>query len=219
MIPLKDDNPRSRRPFVNIALIASNIVVFYYEITLGFNYMFERYALNSVNIIQGENLATLVTSMFLHGGFMHLLGNMLYLWIFGDNIENYLGHVRYIFFYVICGLCAAFAHIFLAGVSETPMVGASGAISGVLGAYLVKYPRARILVLIPYFFLIVQKIPALFVLGFWFFIQLFWGLTSMPTEGGGIAFWAHVGGFVAGLALINLFGLKRRRRNFERLID
>lgn len=211
MIPLKDDNPRSILPIVTIALIVSNIVVFYYEITLGFNPVFERYALYSVRIMDGRNLETLVTSMFLHGGFMHLIGNMLYLWIFGDNVENYLGHVRYIFFYLICGLCAAFAHIFLAGVSEVPMVGASGAISGVLGGYLIKYPRARILVLIPYFILTVQKIPAVFVLGFWFVIQLIWGLTSGPSDVGGVAFWAHVGGFMAGTALINLFGKRKRR--------
>jgi membrane associated rhomboid family serine protease len=211
MIPLKDDNPRLLRPFVTIALIVINIVVFYYEITLGFNPVFERYALYSTRIVAGQNLETLLTSMFLHGGFMHLLGNMLYMWIFGDNVEGYLGHTRFLMFYFLCGLCAAFAHIFLAGVSDVPMVGASGAISGVLGAYALKYPRARILVLIPYFILTVQKIPALFVLGFWFIIQLFWGLTSINSEGGGVAFWAHVGGFVAGIGLINLFGPKRNR--------
>jgi len=211
MIPLKDDNPRFRPPIVTIALILANIVAFYYEIVLGYNPVFERYALFSDRIVQGHGLETLVTSMFLHGGFMHLLGNMLYLWIFGDNVESYLGHVRYIFFYLVCGLAAAFAHIFLSGVSEVPMVGASGAISGVLGAYLIKYPRARILVLIPYFILTVQKIPALFVLGFWFIIQLLWGLSSTSSDGGGVAFWAHVGGFVAGMLLISLFRVKKRR--------
>lgn len=135
---------------------------------------------------------------------------MLYLWIFGDNIENYLGHFRYMIFYLSCGLFAALAHIILSQVSEVPMVGASGAISGVLGAYLIKYPRARVLVLIPIFFFLTRKVSALFILGFWFILQLFSGIASTGIPGGGIAFWAHVGGFVAGAILINFFSRKRR---------
>lgn len=213
MIPLKDDNPRTSIPFVNISLIVINTVVFMYELSLGpqiNNFIYE-YGAIPASIVQGRNLQTLFTSMFLHGGFVHLGGNMLYLWIFGDNIEGYLGHSRYILFYLISGLLAAMTHIFLSGISEVPMIGASGAISGVLGAYLVKYPRARVLVVIPiFFFLDIRKVSALFVLGFWFVIQLFYGIASIGVQGGGVAVWAHVGGFVAGVILINFFPRKRR---------
>ncbi len=213
MIPIKDDNPRAGFPFMTIGLLIANVMVFYFEITMGYTPVIEKYALYSVDIVNGQNLQTLITSMFLHGGIMHLVGNMLYLWIFGDNVESYLGHVKFIFFYLITGLCAAFAHIFLSGISDVPMVGASGAISGVLGAYLIKYPRANVLVIIPIiYFITVRRIPALIVLGFWFLLQLFYGLAATSVEGGGIAFWAHVGGFLGGMLLINVFPAKRRRK-------
>lgn len=217
MIPLKDDNPRASVPLITIGLIVVNVGVFLYQLSLGpgIDNFIIKYGAIPDNIVHGKELQSLFTSMFLHGGFLHLIGNMLYLWIFGDNVEHYLGHFRFLYFYLICGLVAAFAHIFLGGISDVPMVGASGAISGVLGAYLVKYPRARVLVLIPLFWYItIQKIPALFVLGFWFLMQLlsgvFSGLSSTGMEKGGIAFWAHVGGFVAGLILIILLPKKRR---------
>ena len=143
---------------------------------------------------------------------MHIIGNMLYLWIFGDNIEHYLGHFKFVIFYFLCGLIAVFAHIILGGAWEVPMVGASGAISGVLGAYLVKYPRAKVVVIIPIiWFLTIRAIPALFVLGFWFIMQLFSGLGSIGSQGGGVAFWAHIGGFAAGAILILIFPAKQRR--------
>lgn len=213
MIPIKDDNPRIRPPVITVALIGVNILVFFYQLQLGpqvQSFVREFGAIPS-QIVRGQDLHTLLTSMFLHGGIMHLGGNMLYLWIFGDNVEGYLGHVRFLLFYMVCGLGAAVAHIFLGGISEIPMIGASGAISGVLGAYLVKYPGARVLVVIPIFwFLDIRRISALFVLGFWFVIQLFSGLmTTYPGSGeprGGVAFWAHVGGFVAGMLLVKLFG-------------
>jgi len=212
MIPLKDDNPRSVIPFLTISFIVINVVVFFFEIKYGLKNVVYTYGAIPSQIMAGENLKTLFTSMFLHGGPMHLIGNMLYLWIFGDNVENYLGHGKFIFFYFVCGLAAVFAHILLGGISETPMVGASGAISGVLGAYLIKYPKARVLVLIPiFYFITIRAIPAVFVLGLWFVMQLFSGLSSLGYQGGGVAFWAHVGGFVAGAGLIYLLpGSKRR---------
>jgi len=217
MIPLKDDNPRGTVPYLTIGFIAINIIAFYFEIQQGFRPVIERYGAIPVDIMAGRNLETLFTSMFLHGGFMHLAGNMLYLWIFGDNIENYLGHGKFIFFYFTCGLAAVFAHIFLGGISETPMVGASGAISGILGAYLIKYPKARVLVLIPiFYFITIRAIPAVFVLGLWFAMQLLSGLSTIGYEGGGVAFWAHVGGFVAGAGLIFLLPGRKRRVSSSR---
>ena len=211
MIPIKDDNPRLRPPIFTVGLIAINIVAFYFEIQLGLNNVVYQYGAIPSHIVELQSLETLLTSMFLHGGFLHLGGNMLYLWIFGDNIEGYLGHSRFLVFYFLCGLVAVFTHIFLSGISDTPMVGASGAISGLLGAYLVKYPKARVLVVIPIvWFLTIRKIPAYVVLGFWFVMQLFYGLSSLGiSQGGGVAFWAHIGGFAAGVLLIYLFPAKK----------
>ena len=210
MIPLKDDNPRLRPPIFTVGLIVANVVAFYFEIQFGLNKVVYQYGAIPSHIAELQNLETLLTSMFLHGGFMHIAGNMLYLWIFGDNIEHYLGHSRFLVFYLLCGLLATLGHILLGGASHVPMVGASGAISGVLGAYLVKYPKAKVVVLIPIiWFLTVRTIPAFFVLGFWFLLQLVYGLGSLDTQGGGVAFWAHVGGFVAGMALVLVFPTRR----------
>ncbi|OGW90564.1 MAG: rhomboid family intramembrane serine protease [Nitrospirae bacterium RIFCSPLOWO2_12_FULL_63_8] len=149
---------------------------------------------------------TLLTSMFLHAGWMHLIGNMLYLWIFGNNIEDVMGHVKFVIFYVVCGIFAAMSHAVTDPSSALPMVGASGAISGVLGAYLLLFPRAQVLVVIPLgIFMRTMYVPAGFVLGFWFVLQLLSGGISMGQGGGGVAWFAHVGGFVAGMALIGLF--------------
>lgn len=210
MIPLKDHNPRSTPPVVTVVIILANVVAFYSEIRYGFDPVITRFGAVPSDILHGLRLETLFTSMFLHGGFMHIAGNMLYLWIFGDNIEHYLGHSRFLVFYLLCGLLATLGHILLGGASHVPMVGASGAISGVLGAYLVKYPKAKVVVLIPIiWFLTVRTIPAFFVLGFWFLLQLLYGLGSLDTQGGGVAFWAHVGGFVAGMALVFVFPTRR----------
>lgn len=210
MIPLKDHNPRSTPPVVTVVIILANVVAFYSEIRYGFDPVITRFGAVPSDILHGLRLETLFTSMFLHGGFMHIAGNMLYLWIFGDNIEHYLGHSRFLVFYLLCGLLATLGHILLGGASHVPMVGASGAISGVLGAYLVKYPKAKVVVLIPIiWFLTVRTIPAFFVLGFWFLLQLVYGLGSLDTQGGGVAFWAHVGGFVAGMALVLVFPTRR----------
>ena len=165
----------------------------------------------------GADFYSIVISMFLHGGWLHLIGNMLYLWIFGDNVEDRMGHVRYFFFYLLCGLAAAGVHIVTNHESPVPTIGASGAIAGILGAYALLYPRARVVVLIPIIFIIdVIRLPALVVLGFWFVMQLFQGTLALSAESsatGGVAWWAHIGGFIFGLIAINLF--KRRDRNPE----
>jgi len=213
MIPLKDDNPRSSFPIFTILLIIINIIVFYFEATTGYTQLIERFGAVPGQIVRGQKLETLITSMFLHGGFMHIIGNMLYLWIFGDNIEHYLGHFKFLLFYFTCGLIAVIAHIILGSSPDVPMVGASGAISGVLGAYLIKYPKARILVLIPIFiFITIRPIPAVIVLSFWFIMQLFSGLGTLGISGGGVAFWAHIGGFIAGAVLILVLAKKNHKQ-------
>ena len=221
MIPLKDDNPRSKTPVVTIGLIVINILVFYFEIKFGVQAFVLRFGAIPMNILHGQALPTLFTSMFLHGGFLHVGGNMLYLWIFGDNVENIMGRGKFLAFYVLCGLIAALTHIIMSGSSQVPMVGASGAIAGVLGAYVVRFPRAKVLVLIPLFwFIIFRQIPALFVLGFWFLLQLFSGFVVsgvQQSDSGGVAFWAHIGGFVAGMLLVHIFAKKKTRQwDFER---
>lgn len=177
-----------------------------------------RFAMIPQNIIDGQNGYTLFTSMFLHAGLMHLLGNMLYLYVFGDNVEGVFGHFSYVLFYVVCGLAASFLYILSIGVADpklymVPVVGASGAISGVLGAYVVLYPKAKILTLVFYGIPIIVPIPAIIFLGIWFLMQWFFGIFDILVIGssGGIAYWAHVGGFIAGLVLAAIIGLKRKR--------
>ena len=220
MIPLHDDNPTEITPLVTIGLIVLCSLVFLYEVSLperaGETFVFHYGAIPAS--ILGHEAAlpedavavpvtlTLLTSMFLHGGWMHLIGNMLYLWIFGNNVEDVMGHVKFVIFYVVCGIFAAMSHALTDPSSAVPMVGASGAISGVLGAYLLLYPRAQVLVLIPLgIFMRTMYVPAGFVLGFWFVLQLLSGGMSLGQGGGGVAWFAHVGGFVAGMALIGLF--------------
>lgn len=216
MIPLKDKNPTHRVPVVNIALIVANTAIFLYEVSLGprIEQFFLTFGVVPSDIVESFTsgrfrigaVSPFFTSMFLHGGWLHLAGNMLYLWVFGDNVEDKLGHGRYLVFYVVCGLAASLLHVFIAPSSSMPTVGASGAISGILGAYLLMFPRARVVTVIPiFFFLQVAELPALVVLGFWFVMQFFSGLISLGYETGGmggVAWWAHVGGFVAGLILI-----------------
>ena len=215
MIPIKDDNPRTGWPIVNFSIIALNLLVFFYQISLpdGLAEQFVyKYAAIPSAIFEGTRFQTLVTSMFLHGGFGHILFNMLYLYIFGDNVENSMGSLRYLAFYLLCGLGAAIAHIVMNPGSTVPMIGASGAISGVMGAYAITFPRARVLVLVPIFFFITTfRVPALFLLLFWFFTQLTSGLAALGLEGGGIAWFAHIGGFVIGMILVKFFAKKRPR--------
>ena len=225
MIPLRDDNPVRDTPVVTIGIIAICVIVSLWQWTLSpsaaqvavYQYGFLPGALFGNVRVEGAvvpPVLTMISSMFLHGGLLHLLGNMLYLWIFGDNIEDRLGRVRYLAFYLICGVVAALAQALPDMDSQIPMIGASGAISGVLGAYLVLYPRANVLVALPIVIVFYTfRVPALLVLGFWFLGQL---MSSLATSGeGGIAFGAHVGGFLAGLVLIRLFLRERRSPRFQ----
>lgn len=213
MFPISDDNPTKRRAVVTYSIIAMNVAVFLYEVLLSTRdallEFIAEFALLPVNIVHGAALYTLVTSMFLHGGFMHVFGNMLYLYIFGDNIEDIMGRKRFILFYLLCGLAASAAQIIVHPLSNVPNLGASGAVAGVLGAYLVVFPGARVnCILILGFFIRWITLPAVVVLGFWFVIQFFSGVTSLPyvTQNvGGVAYFAHIGGFVAGVVLIKLF--------------
>jgi len=219
MIPLHDDNPTEQSPVVTIACIAVCVLVFLYQASLpsgSGNTLVFRYGAIPALIFGQANLpetgsvipayTTLITSMFLHGGWMHLIGNMLYLWVFGNNIEDVIGHAKYIVFYLTCGILAALSHALTDPSSPVPMIGASGAISGVLGAYVLLFPRARVLVLIPGFG--TTRVAAGVVLGMWFVMQLLSGGMSLDSKDDGIAFFAHIGGFLAGMVLIGLF--KRR---------
>jgi len=222
MFPISDDNPRRHlTPYVGWTIIGINVLVFLWQISLG-EVSGERivYSLGMIparlfgqaqlvpELAITPAWTTVFTSMFMHGGWLHLGSNMLYLWIFGDNIEDSMGHARFLIFYLLCGVAAALAQGLINPASEIPMVGASGAIAGVLGGYILLHPGATVRVLIFLgFFVTVAHVPALIVLGIWFVLQLFSGLAT-PTDGGGVAFWAHIGGFVAGMALIPFF--KRR---------
>jgi len=219
LIPLKDDNPRVLTPFFNYGLILCNGLIFFYQLSRPEPDVFvHAYGAIPVDIMQGQQLSTLFTAMFLHGGWMHLLGNMLYLWIFGDNIEGLMGHPRYLVFYLLCGIAAMLSHILMMPDSTDPMIGASGAISGVLGAYLVKFPRARILILVPIFICLTTfRIPALFVLGFWFVTQITSSLGVFSADiGSNVAWFAHIGGFVAGVLLIKFFERRQNLAIFRR---
>ena len=220
MFPLRDDNPPSRPPLVSRTFIVICVVVFLWQFSLGAGGERAIYALGAIpavllghaqlppELILVSPMTTVFTSMFMHGGWMHLIGNMLYLWIFGDNIEDSMGHGRFAVFYLLCGVAAVLAQALPDPTSTIPMVGASGAISGVLGAYLLLFPHARVLVAIPFgFYLHTTRLPAGFVLVLWFGLQLLSNALS-TGEGGGVAFRAHIGGFIAGMVLILLF--KRR---------
>ena len=210
MIPLRDTIPTSRVPLVNYALIVANVAVFLYAVSLGRDA--EGFIMAHGLVPRAFTFSTLLTSMFLHGGLLHLVGNMLYLYIFGDNIEDRLGSVRYILFYLLCGIAAGAAQAIANPDSTLPMVGASGAVAGVLGAYLLFFPRARVVTLVPiFFFLRIVEIPAVVLLVIWFAWQLLSGIATLGDRAGmgGVAFFAHVGGFLAGMVLGPL--LQRRR--------
>ena len=226
MIPLRDYNPSRTVPFVTRAIIVVNVLVFFYELTLGDA---TTDFLNDWGVVPGRlfvslsgdtslprELATVLTSMFLHGGWLHLIGNMWYLWIFGDNVEDRLGRIRYLFFYLAAGVTAGVIHSVANSSSRVPTVGASGAIAAVLGAYAVEFPRARVITLIPFFpFVQVVALPAMIVLGLWFVFQFFSGALSLAWAGagggGGIAWWAHIGGFLFGAILMKALARRRSR--------
>jgi membrane associated rhomboid family serine protease len=226
MFPLRDDNPTTIFPIMTISLIALNVIIFGYQMTLtskALELLVYQYGAIPAVILGTQHLpetivavppfASLFTSMFLHGGVMHLLGNMLYLWIFGNNIEEAMGRVRFVIFYLITGMSAIYAQILSNPNSIVPTIGASGAISGILGAYILLYPRARVLTLVFLgFFVRIMYIPAGLVLGIWFAMQVLSGSLSGRESGGGVAFWAHAGGFLAGMLLVGLF--KRREIRF-----
>lgn len=214
MIPLHDDNPTRTPAAITILLIVVNVAAFLYELSLPSRWCLEAFFADFALIPAAVTHATapvayrtVFTSMFLHGGWLHLIGNMWFLWLFGNNIEDSVGHLKFIVFYTFCGIAAAAAQIATAPDSVVPMIGASGAVSGVLGAYLILFPRARVLVLLPiWVFLRFVYVPAWLMLIFWFGLQLLSGAATfnrMPV--GGVAFWAHVGGFAAGMILIPLF--------------
>jgi hypothetical protein len=226
MIPFRDNIPSRSFPVITIFLVLINVLVFFYELSLGgaLEPFIEQYGVTPAAVFAWPRsdlpfLAValpFLTSMFLHGGWLHLIGNMWYLWIFGDNVEDRLGHSTFLLFYLLSGLGAGIVHTVLNSETVVPSIGASGAIAGVLGAYVVSYPFARVLTLVPiFFFLQVIEIPALIVLGLWFIMQFFNGtaaLATSATNAGGVAWWAHVGGFVIGMLLIGMFPRKDRQR-------
>jgi membrane associated rhomboid family serine protease len=212
MIPLKDINPSRTTPFVNISLIIINVVVFFYQSTLppaafkAFVWANATIPARIPALLAGHGtpqhaFEPLFTSMFLHGGLMHLLGNMLFLYIFGDNIEDYFGHIGYLLFYLVCGIGSGLVHVLFNWNSAVPAIGASGAISGVMGAYILLFPRAQILT---FFFIFLIPVPAYFILGYWFVFQFLEAVGGVGTSGG-VAVWAHVGGFLIGMAITAMF--------------
>ena len=222
MIPLRDKNPSGIFPVITLTIILINVFVFLYEVQLGpaVGAFLKRYALIPAEVTGSlrygtatfsDTLAPFLTSMFLHGGWLHLILNMWFLWIFGDNIEDTLGGFRYILFYILCGLGAALTHFLIQPGSTLPVLGASGAIAGVLGAYAVLFPGARVVTLVPiFFFLQIIELPALVVLGLWFVLQILSGfLEGASPMRAGTAWWAHIGGFLAGIVLI--FVMKPRK--------
>ena len=231
MIPIRDDTPRYSTPYVTYFIIALNVVVFLFELSVGMqgqralNSMiyqfgvvprhFERAVASGAAFRVPALFLSILTSMFLHGGWLHVIGNMWFLWIFGDNIEDYLGHFRYLFFYLTSGVAAALTHVLLNAGSNIPTVGASGAIAGVMGAYFILYPKARVLTLVPLIvFFTFWWIPAWVMLGYWFVVQFLMGAATSIAESqstGGVAVWAHVGGFIAGVVMVKLLGERRRR--------
>jgi len=226
LFPLRDDNPTAIKPIMTVSLIAINVLVFLYQLSLppqeGQVFIYQFGAIPAAvfgseslppNLVAIPASLSVLTSMFLHGGFMHLIGNMLYLWIFGNNVEDAMGHERFILFYLLTGVAASMTHFLMDADSTIPTIGASGAISGVLGAYILLYPKARVMVLIFLgIFVRMMYIPAGIVLGFYFVLQIFQGTLTWGQEGGGVAWFAHIGGFMAGLLLVGLF--KKRTVRF-----
>jgi len=217
MIPLRSSEPHSSRPTVTLAIIAVNVAVFLYELSLGMS----SYALNRFIMLHGIvpdrlHYSSILTSMFIHGGFLHIAGNMWFLWIFGRGVEDLIGHTKYLFLYFACGFAAAFLHILVNSNSTEPTIGASGAIAGVMGAYLIKFPRAHIVTLVFIIvFITTVDIPAMFLLLYWFAIQFFSGVGSVgysAASNGDVAWFAHVGGFVAGMLLVMLMPTPQRVR-------
>ena len=230
MIPIRDRNPSGTFPYVTIGIIIINVLIFLYELSLGsglgeFIMKFGVVPLKVSYYSQVPDLTFIntffpfISSMFLHGGFVHLIGNMWFLWIFGDNIEDKLGHFKFIAFYFLCGIIASSVHVFFNSQSNVPCVGGSGAIAGVLGAYMITFPHARVVTIVPLFvFIQVMELPAMVVLGFWFVIQFFNGAATITasTSGAGVAWWAHIGGFAAGVIILYIMRIFFARKLVRR---
>jgi membrane associated rhomboid family serine protease/HSP20 family molecular chaperone IbpA len=227
MWPIGDENRPSKTPYVNYTLIVVNVVIFFSFYIQGWRVFYkaiERYGAAPIYILSGERLETLFTSMFMHADILHLMGNMVYLWVFGDNIEDSFGHIKYLIFYLFGGLFASLVHIcstllsiymepipYVIAELKTPAVGASGAISAVLGAYMLMYPNAKIRTVVFYIFITIVSVPAYYYLGFWFIYQLFMGVISLTGITSGVAFWAHIGGFIFGALSVKVLNIKPRR--------
>ncbi|MBI3681444.1 MAG: rhomboid family intramembrane serine protease [Acidobacteria bacterium] len=220
MIPLRDTQPSYSAPVATIGLILANVLAFFFELSL------DEFSRNELFAVFGTvpsrfHYSSLLTSMFLHGGWMHLIGNMWFLWIYGDNIEDILGRGKFLFFYLSCGVAAGLVHVIFNAGSRVPTVGASGAIAGVMGAYMVKFPRSRILTLVPLIvFFTTIEVPAVFILAYWFLLQVFSGFGEIGrshVSQGGVAWFAHVGGFATGYLLIRLFRTRERWRHRDDL--
>ncbi len=229
MIPLRDVNPARTKPFVTTFLVVINVLVFAYELSLGGHlaHFFREFGVVPVDIkvslAEGRvpAIRPVLSSMFLHGGWLHLIGNMLFLWVFGDNVEDRFGHLRFLLFYLAGGFVAGVAHIVSNVNSVVPTIGASGAVAGVLGAYSFLFPQARVLALVPLGFVLqTMELPSRLFLGFWFVIQFLSGASTLAVSrsdsAGGVAWWAHIGGFVFGFAIAALFYRERRRRSQAR---
>lgn len=241
MIPISDpDVIRNSRPYVNIALIALNTIVFIYELTIGGlarDVFFYKFGLIPAELARGADFqhllvspgqvldiaspippwGTVFTSMFIHSGIVHFIGNMTFLWVFGDGVEDRIGHVKYLFFYTVSGIAAVWAQTAVGMDSQIPTIGASGAIAGVLGAYLMLFPYSRITTLVVFYFITAVRVPAVMLLGFWAFLQLFNGVGSLgPSQTSGVAYWAHLGGFMVGMLIIAFYRLLRREAIWPR---
>jgi membrane associated rhomboid family serine protease len=215
MFPLRDTQPSYSRPLVTVLIIILNVVVFLHEFSLdeySRNYFIAQYGLVPLRLSLSR-FWPVFTSMFLHGGWMHIIGNMWFLWIFGDNVEDALGHFKYLVFYVLCGIAAGMTQVLFSAGSRLPMVGASGAIAGVMGAYLIKFPKSRIVTLVFVFiFFTTIEVPAGLMLAYWFFIQFFSGVGTIGyshVSQGGTAFFAHIGGFITGMILVGVMGTRQ----------
>ena len=235
MIPLRDANPSGSKPIVSTALIGANVVVFVQQLLLGprLNLFIAHYGLvparaawaltHPVVGLKDGFVVPLLAHMFLHGGWLHLAGNMWYLWLFGDNVEDRIGHLRFLLFYLFCGAAAGIVQMLVHPLSSVPIIGASGAIAGVLGAYMLCFPYARILTLVPIlFFFQFVELPAFAVLFLWFVLQFFSGTMAITTQAsGGVAWWAHVGGFIAGMLVIRRLPRCRssRQRHYRTWFD
>jgi membrane associated rhomboid family serine protease len=215
MIPLRDSQPSYSKPLVTVSLIAVNVLIFLYQLSLD-SFSLNQFIASFGLIPSRVRPEALVTSMFLHGGWLHVIGNMWFLWIYGDNVEDTLGHLKYLLFYLLCGVAAGLVHMLFNADSRIPTIGASGAIAGVMGAYVVKFPRSRIVTLVPvFFFLTTFEIPASVILVYWFVVQFFsgfWTMGASHLSQGGVAWFAHVGGFLAGILLIYVLRPRDRYR-------